>query len=173
MRVVATAGQDRDNNLQQTADGVIFLMENSLITSLPSTLLPYANFFVGFDRPQSAARAAGAGGILKNTGINFETDNLTGFPKLDDTGQNTFGGAIGLQYLFNFDQQIVVEVATNQVMEGDNEPGRPAKGNEYAIGLRYQRPLTENWILRADAMHGWRDQDDDLTGARVELRRKF
>ncbi|MBM3483360.1 MAG: hypothetical protein FJX66_08640 [Alphaproteobacteria bacterium] len=173
MRVVATSGQDRDNNLQQTADGVIFLVENSLITSLPSTLVPYANFFVGLDRPQSAARAGGAGGILKNTGINFETDGLTGFPKLDDTGHNTFGGAIGLQYLFNLDQQIVVEVATNQVIEGDNEGGRSAKGNEYAIGLRYQLPLTENLLLRADAMHGLRDQDDDLTGARVELRRKF
>lgn len=173
MRVLWTFGQERDNNQQQTADGVIFLVENSLITSLPSTLLPYANFFVGLDRPQSAARAAGAGGILKNTGINFETDNLTGFPKLDDTGQNTFGGAIGLQYLFNFDQQIVVEFATNQVIDGENEPGRAAKGNEYAIGLRYQLPLNEAWILRADAMHGWRDEDEDLTGARVELRRKF
>lgn len=173
VRAVYTFGQDRDDNLQQTADGVIFLIENSLITSLPSTLLPYANFFVGLDRPQSAARAAGAGGILKNTGINFETDNLTGFTKLDDTGQNTFGGALGLQYLFNLDQQIVVEAATNQVIEGDAEPGRPARGDEYALGVRYQRPLNEAWIIRADAMHGWRTEDEDIAGIRFEVRRKF
>ncbi len=173
VRAVYTFDQDRDNNLQQTADGVIFLVENSFITSLPSTLLPSANFFVGLDRPQSAARAGGAGGILKNTGINFETDNLTGFTKLDDTGQNTFGGALGLQYLFNFDQQIVVEAATNQVIEGRNEPGRPAKGDEYAFGVRYQRPLNEAWIIRADAMHGWRAEDEDIAGIRFEVRRKF
>jgi hypothetical protein len=172
-RVVYTFGQDRDDNRQQTADGVIFLLENSLITSLPSTFLPYANFFIGLDRPQSAVRANGAGGILKNTGINFETDNLTGFPKLDDTGQNTFGGALGLQYLFNLDQQIVVEVATNQVIEGNNEPGRPAKGDEMAIGVRYQLPLNEAWILRADAMRGWRSEDENIAGARLEIRRKF
>jgi len=170
LRVMYTTGQHRDDNLQQTADGVIFLIENSLITSLPSTLLPYFNFFAGFDRPQSAARADG---ILKNTGINFETDALTGFPKLDDSGQNTYGGAIGLQYLFNLDMQVVVEAATVQVMEGDNEVGRPAKGDEYALGIRFQRPLNRAWIVRADAMHGWRDQDENLSGVRLEIRRKF
>ena len=30
-----------------------------------------------------------------------ETDGLTGFPKLDDTGNDSFGGAIGVSYLFN------------------------------------------------------------------------
>ncbi len=173
VRAVYSFGQNRDDGAQQTADGAILLVENSLITSLPSTLLPYANFFVGFDRPQSAARAGGAGGILKNTGINFETDNLTGFTKLDDSGQNTFGGALGLQYLFNLDQQIVVEIATNQVIEGKNEPGRPAKGDEYALGVRYQLPLNEAWLIRADAMRGWRLEDDDIAGLRFEVRRKF
>lgn len=172
-RVVWTLGQERDNNVQQTADGFIVLVENSFITPLPSTLLPYVNLFAGFDRPQSAARAGGAGGILKNTGINFETDGLTGFPKLDDTGQNTFGGAVGLQYLFDLDRQIVVEGASVQVIEGENEPGRPARGDEYALGMRYQMPIDEAWILRADAMRGWRMEDDNIAGARIEIRRKF
>ena len=57
------------------------------------------NAWVGIDRPQSLARAAGAGDILKNTGINFETDGLTGFPKLDDTGRDTFGAVLGIEYL--------------------------------------------------------------------------
>ena len=172
-RVVYSFGQDRDNNAQQTADGVIFLIENSLITRKPSTWVPYFNFFAGFDRPQSAARAAGAGGILENTGINFETDGLTGFPKLDDTGHNAVGGALGMNYLFALNRQLVVEAAAFQVIEGENEAGRAARGDEYALGLRYQYPLNEAWILRADAMHGWRTEDENLAGARFEIRRKF
>jgi hypothetical protein len=172
-RVVYSFGQNRDNNAQQTADGVIFLIENSLITHKPTTLVPYANFFIGLDRPQSAARAGGAGGILKNTGINFETDGLTGFPKLDDTGQNTVGGALGVEYLFNLDRQLVVEAAAFQVIEGENEIGRSARGDEYALGIRYQFPLNEAWIFRSDAMHGWRMEDENLAGLRFEFRRKF
>ena len=97
-------------------DGVALISENSLITPLPSTLLPYANFFVGVGNPEPLVDGNNAG-ILKNVGINFETDALTGYPKLDDTASNTFGGALGLQYLFNLDQQLVFEVATVQPFE--------------------------------------------------------
>ena len=173
VRGIWTFGQDRDNNRQQTADGTILLIENSLITSKPLTLVPYFNVFAGFDRPQSLLRDAGAGGVLKNTGILFETDGLTGFPKLDDTGQNTYGGAIGIQYLFNLDQQIVVEAATVQLIGDDVEVGRPAPGEQYGIGFRYQLPLTKALIFRADAIYGWRDEVDDLAGVRGELRLKF
>jgi hypothetical protein len=117
--------------------------------------------------------ARAEGGLLKNTGINFETDGVTGFPKLDDTGQSTVGGALGIQYLFNLDQQIVLEAATVQVIGGNNRPGRPAKGDEYGLGIRYQLPLSLDWILRMDAMAGFRDQDKNFTGARLELRKKF
>ena len=34
-----------------------------------------------------------------------------GFPKLDDTGHDTFGGAIGVSYIFALNQQLVVEAA--------------------------------------------------------------
>lgn len=57
------------------------------------------------------ARAGGAGGVLRNTGLNFETDRLTGFPTLDPTARNTTGGAIGLQNLFSLEQQLVGEIA--------------------------------------------------------------
>ena len=77
---------------RQNADGFLVLFENSLITNRSQVLIPYFNLFFGFDRPQSLARAADAGGVLRNTGINFETDGLTGFPKLDDTTNNTWGG---------------------------------------------------------------------------------
>ena len=168
MRVVGAFGQDLDNGEQESAEGVIFLLENSLITSKPLTLVPYFNAWFGLDRPVPLAREDG---ILKNTGINFETDGLTGFPKLDDSGQDTFGGALGVEYLFNLDQQIVVELAGLQVMGGDS--GRPAADDQYAVGLRYQIPLTNAWILRADAMYGLLTNADDIAGVRMELRLKF
>lgn len=169
MRAIWTFGQDA-NGTQQTADGVIFLVESSMITSLPSTLVPYFNAWVGFDRPQPLADATG---LLKNTGINFEADALTGFPKLDDTGHDTYGGALGVQYLFALDQQLVVEAATVQVMGGDNVAGRAAAGDQYALGVRYQLPISPAWIARADAMYGWLDNAEDISGVRFELRRKF
>ena len=92
-RVFANFGNGKDD------EGFAIISENSLITSLPSTLIPYANFFVGFGNPQPLVDGFGAG-ILKNVGINFETDALTGYPKLNDTGADTWGGAIGLTYLF-------------------------------------------------------------------------
>ena len=174
VRVFWATGQgDVGLNRRQTADGVAIIVENSLVTHLPVTLVPYFNVFVGRDRPQSLARDGGAGGILKNVGINFETDGLTGFPKLDDTANDTFGGALGVNYLFNLEQQIVVEVASVQTIGGNNRPGRAARGDEYGFGVRYQRPLTLAWIFRTDAMYGARDQDDNFVGMRMELRRKF
>ncbi len=173
LRGVWTFGQDRQRNQQQNADGFIALMENSLITARPLTLVPYLNLFAGFDRPQSLIRDAGAGGILKNTGILFETDGLTNFPKLDDTGQNTYGGALGLQYLFNLDQQLIFEVAGLRPIEGDLELGRPARAQQYGFGVRYQIPLTKSVIFRADMITAHREKDTNLAGVRSEIRLKF
>ena len=61
VRVIHNFGQDPDPGQPQTADGTLLLLENSLITRLPLTLVPYLNLFVGLDRPQSVARDAGAG----------------------------------------------------------------------------------------------------------------
>jgi len=163
-RVFANFG-DGENN-----DGFAIISENSLISGLPSTLLPYANFFVGFGNPQPLVDGNGAG-ILKNVGINFETDALTGYPKLDDTGSNTIGGAIGLEYLFNLDQQIVFEVAMVQPFEDD---GIGTKDAQYGFGVRYQIPITLAWLFRADATYQIIDgAQEDNFGIRAELRRKF
>jgi len=173
LRVVYNFNQDPGPGFAKTADGWLLLVENSLITHKPLTLVPYANFFVGSKKPQSLARDFGAGGILKNTGINFETDGLTGFPKLDDTANDTYGGAVGINYLFNLDQQVVVEVAGLNPFGRDNEPGRVAKGHQLAFGARYQRPLSKQWIFRTDAIYGVRENEEDLAGIRAELRLKF
>jgi len=163
-RVFANFGDDGKNG-----DGVAIISENSLISPLPSTLLPYANFFVGFGNPKPLVDGNNAG-LLKNVGINFETDALTGYPKLDDTGANAWGGAIGVQYLFNLDQQLVFEVATVQPF-GDDDFG--VKNAQYGFGVRYQIPLNRAWLFRADATYHIIDGAEDNFGVRTELRRKF
>lgn len=167
VRILSNFGQDREGDAAQTADGWAFLVENSWVTAKPQTLVPYGNFFYGRDRPQALAR--GADGILKNTGISFETDALTGYPKMDDSAQDTLGGALGLEYLFNLDQQIILETAFVHDLAGDNK----IRGDQLGLSARWQRPINFAWILRADIIHAWREHDDDLFGTRVELRRKF
>jgi len=51
--------------------------------------------------------------------------------------------------------------------------GNSTLGSEHSISARYQRPFTPRWILRMDAMKGWRQGRNDIFGARVELRCKF
>lgn len=154
---------------REDGDGVAIISENSLISGLPSTLIPYANFFVGFGNPQPLVDGNNAG-ILKNVGINFETDALTGYPKLDDTASNAWGGAIGLQYLFNLDQQLVFEVASVQPFQDDNIGAEDA---QYALGVRYQVPIDRAWLFRADATYQLIEGGEDNFGVRTELRRKF
>jgi hypothetical protein len=105
--------------------------------------------------------------MLKNTGINFESDGLTGYPTLDDGANESFGGALGAEYLFNLDRQIVIEGALVERM--DDSP----LGSQYALGARYQHRISNAWIVRLDAMHGWREGLDDVFGMRLEFRRKL
>lgn len=164
-RVFANFGDDGKGG----GDGVAFISENSLITGLPSTLIPYANFFIGFGEPKPLVDGNNAG-ILKNVGINFETDALTGYPKLDDTASNAWGGAIGLQYLFDLNQQLVFEVAMVQPFEDD---GIGARAPQYGLGVRYQIALSRAWLFRADATYHILEDEEDNFGIRAELRRKF
>jgi hypothetical protein len=161
-RFFANFGSGKDD------EGFAIISENSLITGGLSTLIPYANFFVGFGNPQPLVDGFNAG-ILKNVGINFETDALTGYPKLNDTGADTYGGAIGLTYLFGKDlgQQITFEAAMVQPF-GDSEIP-----TQYGFGARYQIALTRAWLLRADATYQIIDGGEDNFGVRLELRRKF
>lgn len=170
-RVIVNAGQSTDV-VENTADGVLLLSENSLITGHPTNIVPYFNMFAGFDRPQSVARAGAAGGILRNTGILFESDNLTGYPTLDATGNDTYGFAAGLNLLGkDLDQQLVLETAMLGVM-GDAGT-RKAQGDQFGVGFRYQLPLSNSVIFRADGMMGFLRNDDDVSGIRVEVRKKF
>ncbi len=171
IRYITNFGQSLPRD-QRTADGYLFLIENSLISSDPVGLVPYANFFCGTGRPQSVARAAAAGGVLRNTGINFESDNLTNYPTLDATGNNTYGAAIGLNMLgANISHQLVLEAAA--LAATGNSQFRSAPGDQYAFGARYQKPLSHRWLFRADAMYGWLRNAEDVYGQRIEFRWKF
>lgn len=171
VRMIVNAGQDR-NGAEQTADGVLLLVENTYLTKNPYNVLPYANFFVGFDRPQPLARAGANGGVLFNTGILFQSDALTGYPTLDATARNTFGAAMGLELLNpTFDQQLFLEVAYLGV-RGD-EARSSAAGDQVGVGARWQKKLSTSTLVRADAMIGVLDNSDNVSGARVEYRWKF
>lgn len=170
VRVIGNFGQSPIPGRRKTADGVLLLIENSLISKKPITFVPYFNLFAGWDTPQSLARTADSGGVLRNTGITFETDGVTGYPTLDARGHDAYGGAFGFENLFALNQGLVVEVS---YLDRHGELGE-FLGAEYAVGLRYQRPISNAWIVRFDAMAGWRDEPlEDIRGARFELRRKF
>jgi len=171
VRVIGNFGQSAHT---KTADGVLVLLENSLIprrawngVPSPINVVPYFNLFAGFDSPQPLARAADSGGVLKNTGINFETDGLTGYPTLDAGAKDSYGGAFGLEYLFGLDRQLVVEGAVVERMRDSTA------GSQYALGARFQHPFTNAWIVRFDAMHGWREGQKNVYGIRMEIRRKL
>jgi len=171
MRVILNTGQDGPQ-AARTADGVLLIAENSFLTPWPYNVIPYVNLFVGFDDPQSVGRAGAAGGVLRNTGILFESDILTGYPTLDATGNDTCGAAIGVDLLApDFTHQLILEAAALQAF-GD-PTFRNAPGDQYGVGLRYQVPISHAHLLRFDLMHGWLENAADLSGARAEFRWKF
>jgi hypothetical protein len=105
--------------------------------------------------------------VLRNTGINFESDGVTAYPTLDATARNSYGGAAGLEYLFDLHRQIILEGAVVERWRGNTA------GKQYALGARYQHVLTRDLILRLDAMKGFLQGQPDIWGGRVELRLKF
>lgn len=171
VRFIVNTGQDLPKN-QRTADGGLVILENSWITANPLTFVPYMNVFYGYGRPQSVARAGGAGGILRNVGITFETDGLNGYPTLDDSAINTVGGAVGVNLLgASLNRQLILEAS---IVHGyGSDANRVTNGDQYGVGARYQFPISHATLLRFDTMYGFRASDNDLYGARAEFRYKF
>ena len=172
-RVMSNVGQKRPASGPRQANGVLFLWENAWITPFPSVLVPYSNFFLGVGRTQSVARDNGD--VLKNTGINFETDGLTGFPRLNDSGADALGGALGVSYLFKYNRQIVAELATTHPYRGTTALTQAGKllGTQVAGGLRFQQPFAQRCIVRFDVVGAFRKNDDPFYGVRLELRVKL
>lgn len=174
VRVIDNFGQKGIPGQAKTADGLLILVENSLTPKyLPlslgnqSNFVPYLNVFAGFNSPQSLARGGDSGGVLRNTGITFESDGMTAYPTLDATARKSYGGALGLEYLGDLAHQIVVEGSVVERMSGNTS------GSQYGIGVRYQQPISPDLIIRFDAMKGWLQGKKDIYGVRAELRLKF
>jgi hypothetical protein len=174
VRVIDNFGQKGVPGQAKTADGLLVLVENSLTPKYlklaeanQSNFVPYLNVFAGFNSPQSLARGGDSGGVLRNTGITFESDGMTAYPTLDATARKSYGGALGLEYLFDLAHQIVVEGSVVERMSGNTA------GSQYGIGVRYQQPISPDLIIRFDAMKGWLQGKKDIYGVRAELRLKF
>jgi hypothetical protein len=151
VRVIVNTGQDLPQ-VDRTTDGVLLLVENSWITASSLTVVPYASFFIGWDRPQSVARAAAWGAILRNTGINFDTDGLSGFATLDLSGSDTACGGIGIDLIGDLlDRQGLLE-ASYLTPQGTGNPAVP--DDQFAVGTRYQFPVSNCALLPLDAMYG-------------------
>ena len=72
---------------------------------------------------------------------------LTGFPFLDDTGQNAYGGAIGVQYLFDLQQQLVFEVAAERrLSDFSNSFDDVVEMTTYHIGLQNHDRDSSVWF---------------------------
>lgn len=174
-RVLSSFGQSDKPGIDdsKTADGHLFLLETSWHTKLPYTLVPYANFWLGYDKPQALAHQ---GSIIQNTGLVFEADGITNFQTIENSANNTYGASLGIQYLFALDRQIVFEMTTLQVLGGENELNinrRKALSPEYAAAFRFQQPLSQELIFRADGVYSVRDDQENIASARAEIRLKF
>jgi hypothetical protein len=171
VRGIVNCGQS-SSVAPQTADGLLLLMENSLISRDEQHVVPYLNLFAGFGTPQSVARGAAAGGVLSNTGISFEIDNITNYPTLDATGHNSCGGALGIELLGpEFYYQFIVETAYVHVY--GNPAERLAVGDQASISGRFQVALSKSVLFRTDVIYGALENAPDIVGGRIELRHKF
>ena len=92
--VIGNAGQETSNG-SDTAEGLLLLLESSLLTSQSSSLVPYFNLWAGLERSQSVARAQQASGILSHTGILFESDGMPNGPTWGSTANDTWGALGG------------------------------------------------------------------------------
>lgn len=170
VRVIVNTGQDGPQS-SRTADGTLLLIENSWITADPLRFVPYFNLFVGWDSPQSVARAGVSGGILRNTGLNFDTDGLNGFSTLDPTANNTAGFSVGVDLIGDkIDRQWILEAT---YLTRNNGPNAQVQGDQYGLGTRYQFPISHRTLIRTDLMYGWRGGLEDVYGTRMEWRWKF
>ena len=84
--------------------------------------------------------------------------------------QDSWGGAVGIEYLFDLSQQLVFELATVQPYGGASDT---IVGDETAFSVRFQKNLSPEWIFRTDAMFADRQNNENILGVRFEFRLKF
>ena len=80
---------------------------------------------------------------------------MSGFATLDPTASDTAGGSIGIDLLGDdLDRQLLLEVS---YLTPHGSQNALVPDDQYAIGTRYQFPISNSTLLRFDTMYGWRE----------------
>ncbi len=180
VRILNSSGSFTDDAPADQADellsGTLLVLENSLITSKPSTLIPYLNLFAADGSPQ---QLAGKNNILDKVGITFESNPVTLFSGIDPVARNNAGLALGLEYLFSLDQQFIIELGYSDVLD-DKDTDSPAQitDTNLALGLRYQKNINTAWAYKVDFVHADKGENkngesEDSTHVKLEIFTKF
>ena len=114
------------------------------------------------------SRAPATGGPLGRTGILFAAVGMGRYrPALGNRADNSAGGAVGYQRLFDGGRKQWILEAGGRT----DTDGRDASA--LALGGRYQQAIGRHLILQFDAFAADYDNQDGAYGIRTELRLKF
>lgn len=143
--VRAMLSQALDGSGPQVGNGALFFSELS-ITPRKTMDTAYLNFFIGIDDFTSAARGPTKGGPLGRTGLLFAAVGLGAYqPALGNQAQNSVGGSVGYQWMFDQGKRnLVLEAGGRGALSGSER----ARG---AIGGRFQQKLADRIMLELDA----------------------
>lgn len=128
----------------------------------------YGNFFWGIDDYSSAARNNLAGGPLGRVGLLFSAVGLGNYPSpLSNRADDSFGGALGYQKVFN-------HARTQVVFEAGGRKSTSARsGDAAAVGARFQQAIGSRFIFRVDGFARWQEVLNQGFGFRTELLMRF
>jgi hypothetical protein len=161
----------RELRQRQNDEGFAIISENSLISGLPSTLMPYANFFVGFATRSRWSMATAR--HPEERRHQLRDRRLTVYPKLNDSGSNAYGGAHRFAVSLQSGSAARLRGGHGAALRRSDRRHRRARP-QYGFGVRYQIPIDRAWLFRADATYQIVEgSDKDTFGVRAEIRRKF
>ncbi|WDE03188.1 hypothetical protein SG34_017420 [Thalassomonas viridans] len=129
----------------------------------------YFNSFLSFDDFSSAARSRDAGVELANIGMLFSPVGMGqyGVP-LGDSIADTYGAVAGYQHFFGgIGSQLIVELAARSSMKSER------KQDAVGVGLRYQKALSRQTLLRFDTFFAVKEKQQSAKGVRLEWLLKF
>ena len=129
----------------------------------------YVNSFLSFDEFSSAGRSRDAGTPLATLGMLFSPVGMGqyGVP-LGDGINDTYGAAVGYQHFFGgIGSQLILELAARSSMKSER------KQDAVGLGLRYQKSLSRQTLLRFDTFFAVKERQQSAKGIRLEWLLKF
>lgn len=165
VRWCASHAEEEDNPI--VSDGMIIFAEAST-TPYGTDDIAYGTLFLGIDEFTSAARGPTRGGPLGKAGLLFAAAGLGSFPAaLGNGADRSFGGALGYQWIMTGGRtNFSVELGARAPTEGNDV----ATG---AIGVRYQKKLTDRIMLQCDGYSKLEEDGDSGNGIRTEILVRF